>query len=435
MHSDPNAIATGLAPVTPLHGRLYWTVWSVVAAFGAYFCMYAFRKPFTATADTAYGDLSLKTLFVTSQVMGYATSKFIGIGVIAAMRPERRAALFGMLILFAELALVAFALVPPPWNAACMFLNGLPLGMVFGLVLGFLEGRQLTELLTAGLCASFILADGVTKSVGSWLLGLGISPYWMPSVAGLLFAVPLAICIWMLTRIPPPNVADIAARHEREPMSRADCWILTARYAWGLSLIILMYLMVTILRSLRADFAPELWSGLGAPAAPQTFTYSELCVMFGVLLVNGCAVLIRDNRQAFFASLATCAFGVTLLAVALSLQQAGQVGGFGYMVLVGLGLYLPYVATHTTVFERLLAMTREKGNLGYLLYLADAVGYLGLVAVMLLKGVLAKTTDMLAYFNLACWLVAGISLVCVALSWRYFARTPARQAAVAMEPS
>jgi Family of unknown function (DUF5690) len=36
--------------------------------------------------------------------------------------------------------------------------------MVFGLILGFLEGRRHTEALTAGLCASFILADGTSKS-------------------------------------------------------------------------------------------------------------------------------------------------------------------------------------------------------------------------------------------------------------------------------
>ena len=52
------------------------------------------------------------------------------------------------------------------------------------------------------------------------------------------------------------------------------------------------------------------------------------------------------------------------------------------MVLMGLGLYLPYVAIHTTVFERLIAMTRERGNLGFLMYLADAVGYLGYAVVM-----------------------------------------------------
>ena len=53
------------------------------------------------------------------------------------------------------------------------------------------------------------------------------------------------------------------------------------------------------------------------------------------------------------------------------------------MVLHGLGLYLPYVAVHTTIFERLIAMTRDRGNIGYLMYLADAFGYLGYVVVML----------------------------------------------------
>jgi hypothetical protein len=56
-----------------------------------------------------------------------------------------------VLIAAGEIALLLFGFVPRPWNAVCLFLNGLPLGMVFGLVLGFLEGRQLTEALAAGL--------------------------------------------------------------------------------------------------------------------------------------------------------------------------------------------------------------------------------------------------------------------------------------------
>ena len=36
--------------------------------------------------------------------------------------------------------------------------------LVFGLVLGFLEGRRMTEAFVAGLCASFILADGITTT-------------------------------------------------------------------------------------------------------------------------------------------------------------------------------------------------------------------------------------------------------------------------------
>ena len=258
---------------------------------------------------------------MTSQVAGYMVSKFLGIKVIAEMPPQRRAISILWLVLFAELALLLFAVIPRPWNAVCLFLNGLPLGMVFGLVLGFLEGRRLTEALTAGLCASFILADGVTKSVGAALLERGVSEEWMPSVAGALFLLPLGLCVAMLTRIPPPNHQDMTARAERFTMSRADRWSLMRRYALGLIPIILVYLTVTILRSIRADFAPEIWRGLGKPAQPGTFTSSEMLVALGVLAVNGGAVLIRDNRRAFFTSLATCGVGFGLLAAALLARQ------------------------------------------------------------------------------------------------------------------
>ena len=67
------------------HSQVFWAVWAVAAAFGTYFCMYAFRKPFTAAsfAELSFFGLPFKTLLVTSQVAGYMVSKFIGIKVIA----------------------------------------------------------------------------------------------------------------------------------------------------------------------------------------------------------------------------------------------------------------------------------------------------------------------------------------------------------------
>ena len=50
------------------------------------------------------------------------------------------------------------------------------------------------------------------------------------------------------------------------------------------------------------------------------------------------------------------------------------------LLLVGLGLYLPYVAFHTTIFERLIALTRERANVGFLMYLADSLGYFAYAA-------------------------------------------------------
>ena len=420
-----------------LHRPLVLGCWCVVAAFGTYACMYGFRKPFTAGAflDPVSGH-SYKVWLVTAQVLGYTVSKFIGIRVIAEMPPGRRALVLVGLIGAAELALLGFGLTPAPYNAVWLFLNGLPLGMVFGLVLGFLEGRRMTEAFVAGLCASFILADGVTKSVGSGLLGMGVPERWMPFAAGLVFLLPLLGFVWMLRRIPAPSTADIAARAERAPMGRADRRAFLRRHGLGLACLAVAYLLITVLRSLRADFAPELWSGLGVTAAPGVFTRSEFYVALGVVAANGLAVLVRDNRRAFFIALGTSLAGLLLIVATLALRDASRCGPFAFMVLLGLGLYIPYVAVHTTVFERLIAMTRDRGNIGYLMYLVDATGYLGYVAVMVGKNFATFEGDHLAFFLRASWAGALVSLLAVAGAWWFFARHEAvRLAAIAPAPA
>lgn len=402
------------------------SAWALVAAFGAYFCMYGFRKPFTAATyeeQTLWWGFGYKAVLVTAQVLGYTLSKFIGIRVIAQMRPEHRARTLWLFVGLAQAALLLFALVPAPWNCLCLFLNGLPLGMVFGLVLGWLEGRRVTEVLTAGLCASFILADGVTKSVGAYLLAAGVPPFWMPFAAGLVFALPFGLFVWMLQRIPPPTTYDIAQRNERLPMTRAERRALFAKYAMGLSLLIGVYLLLTILRSVRADFAPEIWQGLGFTGQPTVFTRSELFVMFGVVVANGLAVLIRNNRRAFFTAISISLFGFVLAGVALLGWRRGWFDGFAFMVLIGLGLYLPYVAVHTTVFERLLAMTGDKGNLGFLMYLADAFGYLGYVAVMLGRNVVPTNQSFVEFFVWVAGSVTALAVLFLIGSWIYFMKS------------
>jgi hypothetical protein len=62
-------------------------------------------------------------------------------------------------------------------------------------------------------------------------------------------------------------------------------------------------------------------------------------------------------------------------------------------------MYVPYVAVHTTVFERLIALTRDRGNIGYLMYLADAIGYLGYVTVMIARRLWKAEGSFLQFFN------------------------------------
>lgn len=414
--------ASGLEPI--VSNPFFSSMWAIVAAFGTYFCMYAFRKPFTAASYD--GTISVltdsiqvdqKALYVGTQVIGYTLSKFIGIKVIAEMKAERRAMAILVLIGIAELALLLFGIVPTRWKFVFLFLNGLPLGMVFGLVLGFLEGRKVTEALSAGLCASFILADGVTKSVGSYLLTCGVTVYWMPFCAGALFAIPLLISVWMLTQIPKPSDADELARTKRVPMNATQRLEYFRKYMLGLVLVLVMYLMVTILRSLRADFSKEIWENLGHDVVPSIFTYSEMIVAAGVMIINGAAIVITNNRRGFSYAMIVSIVGLCMVAAALLLRQPLGLSGFWFMVILGLGLYMPYVAVHTTVFERLIAMTRDQGNIGYLMYLVDAFGYLGYVAVMFGKGLVSKETNHLMFFsNIGLWIVV-IGLICTTLSW------------------
>jgi hypothetical protein len=404
---------------------------AVFAAFGVYFCMYAFRKPFAVALyqESAYFGFAFKALLVTAQTVGYALSKAIGIKVVGEMPASRRIFTLAFLIAFAEAALLLFGAAPRPWNAAFFFLNGLALGMVFGLVLACLEGRRLTELLAAGLCASFILADGVVKSVGAWLLERGVPEDWMPAAAGGLFLLPFAAFTAILARVPPPATRDVAARNVRAPMSGAQRTAFLRRYGVGLIPILTMFMLVTVVRSIRADYASEIWIGLGATAAPSTFTQSEMLVALGVLAVNGAAVFIVDNRRAFLSSLVVSAVGFAIFAGAMRAQESGSIDGFSFMVLIGLGLYLPYVAVHTTVFERLLAMIPDRGNVGFLMYVADAIGYLGYAALMLGRPYLPGGSDVLGLLRLTGWTTIGVSAVCLATSWWFFSRSPSRPAA------
>jgi len=220
----------------------------------------------------------------------------------------------------------------------------------------------------------------------------------------------------MLSKIPGPSPEDRAARSERTQMNRTERIRFFRKYAGGMIPLMVCYLFVTILRSIRADFAPELWRDLGTSGQPSVFTRSEFYVTLGVMLASGLSIYIRNNRVAFFVSMANSVFGLGLIVLASLLWRSGSLNGFPLMVLIGFGLYLPYVAVHTTIFERFLAMTRDKGNIGFLMYLADSFGYLGYVAVMLARNYFGTPDQFLGFYLDTCLVLGLASIVCMILS-------------------
>lgn len=373
--------------------------------------MYAFRKPFTAATyeDTVWLGIGFKTILVASQVAGYTISKFIGIKVVSEMRAQYRAASILALIAVAELALFLFAITPAPWNFIWLFVNGLPLGMVFGLVLGFLEGRKVTEFLSAGLCASFILSSGFVKSVGRSLIqNYEVDTFWMPFLTGLIFVIPLTVFVGLLSQIPPPSEQDERMRTKRQPMNSKHRRSFFRRHAVGLIGLLSIYVLLTVVRSIRDDFAVEVWRDLGVNDEPDVFARSEFWVMLGVVFINGLTITIKNNRVAFLASIGLLCGGFAIVLGAVWGHNTGSLSPMSFMVLLGLGMYIPYVAFHTTVFERMLAAFRESGTIGYLMYLADAVGYLGYVSVMVFRNTASGEVN---FLNLMIWVSVVISVI------------------------
>ena len=86
------------------------SVFAAVCSFSVYFCMYAFRKPFTSAGFDGISFLKIdyKVWLVTAQVIGYMLSKFYGIRFISSMQGEKRAITIVKLILASWVALFFF---------------------------------------------------------------------------------------------------------------------------------------------------------------------------------------------------------------------------------------------------------------------------------------------------------------------------------------
>ena len=330
-------------------------------------------------------DLQYKIALIIAQVIGYTLSKFYGIKFISEVAAHRRSASLIALIGLSELALIFFAITPAPYNVVFLFLNGLPLGMIWGLVFSFLEGRRFTEALGAGLSVSYIVSSGAVKSVGGWLIQMGVPEFQMPAATGLLFFPVLLFFVWLLSLVPPPTALDEALRTKRQPMYRADRKRFLALFGPGLFALVFLYMFLTAYRDFRDNFAVELWTALGYGEQPWIFTFSEMPITIVVLAVLGMLFLIRNNRVAMDLIFLAMIAGSVLIGAATFAYQLEWIGAAAWMVLVGLGLYLSYVPYGCILFERMIAAVGFVGTAGFMIYVADAFGYLGSVALILYK--------------------------------------------------
>ncbi len=390
------------------------TLHAIVASFGVYFCMYAFRKPFTVATyeGIAYFGVDYKILLIIAQVLGYMLSKFIGIKIISEMDSSKRRLYLVGLIFAAEVSLVFFGLVPRPYNIVFMFLNGLPLGMIWGVVFSYLEGRRNTEVLGVVLCSSFIVSSGFVKSIGKYTMEQwNVSEYWMPAVTGALFVLPLLFFAYLLEKIPQPNKKDQRQREKRLPMTGEERKKIMAKFAFPLIIMVFFFVLLTAFRDFRDNFARELWDSLGYQNSSSIYSISEIPIAIAVLLIFSSFGFIKSNKKAFLMYHYIILISAILIGLSTWVFQMGQITPFSWMIFTGFGLYACYVPFNGIFFDRMIATFKIKGNAGFLIYIFDAFGYLGSMGVLLYKNFGLSSLSWVNFFIYGTYVISGVGII------------------------
>jgi hypothetical protein len=389
------------------------------SAFVIYSCMYGFRKPYTvgAYSDMFFLGISYKVCLVIAQVLGYMCSKFFGIRFISSMKPASRARNILVCIGAAWFSLLLFAVVPAPYNILCMFINGLPLGMVFGLVFGFLEGRKTTEIMGAFLATSFIFASGLAKTIGKCLLlQFQMSEWWMPFAAGAFFVLPLLMSVWMIHQSPPPSEQDVLHRTIRNPMDAGERKRFIQQFGLAITPVILAYSIFTIVRDFTEDFANELWMETGYQNNAAIFTQASTLISLFVLFIVGSFFLIKNNFRAFKLTHYLVMFGVFVSSLATLMFHFHLCTPFVWILSSTAGLYLGYLPFNCLYFERMLSAYKIRGNVGFVMYIADAFGYLGTVLVLLIKEFISIDYNWVHFFSFLFYAAGVVGVILVFMS-------------------
>lgn len=402
------------------HSKVCFVIWCMIAAFGTYFCMYAFRKPFTSGTYSGMSlwGLDYKAVLIIAQVFGYMVSKFMGIKVISELKASGRKKLIICLILFAEVSLLLFGLVPYPYNFFFLFLNGLPLGMVWGIIFSYLEGRRFTEMLAMGMSISLIVSSGIIKTiyfmVQEWFPF--INEFWMPCVMGLLFLPAFLLFVWMLSVIPEPDDTDKLLRVERLPMTAEDKRLALKEYGPAILGIGLIYTMLTTMRDFRDNFSVEIWNEIAPHWDKTVFSVTEAITGVIVLMAIGCLSLIRNNIKGFWGTQYLVALGLLVSGGSTLLFHLHLLSPFFWMLLVGMGLFLAYTPIQVVLFERMIALFKIKANAGFFVYMCDSAGYLGSVGLLLYKEFFMKDLSWAKVLMQFSYLLTVICLLLLILS-------------------
>ncbi len=275
----------------------------------------------------------------------------------------------------------------------------------------------------AALSSSFIFASGFVQSVGKYiLLKWNVDQWWMPWITGLVFFIPLLIFCWLLEKTPKPDEKDVLLRTERKPMNKSERMNFIKTFLPGLVMLLIVYVMLTIIRDYRSNFAANIWKETGNGNNISIFTQTEIPSSMLVLILMSLLVFVKQNLRALMINHVLIVIGFILSLIGTLLFLYNQLSAFWWMTITGIGLYMGYVPFNCMLFERLIASFKYVSTAGFIIYVADAFGYFGSDVTLLVKNFSDAAGSYSDFFVKMVMAISVVGIFLTVVSSIYFRR-------------
>ena len=377
-----------------------FVLWAGGTALLSYSLVYALRKPFTAAEfdGLQVAGMDYKIVVSIIQLIGYVCAKMLGIKFISELKPEGRLKFIIGSAALSELSLVAFGLLPAPYNIFALFFNGLSLGCMWGVIFSFLEGRRTTDILASIMGVSMALSSGVAKSLGLYALNdLGVSEFWMPALVGAVAFPLLCFMGWMMTKFPAPTAADIAARTKRVTLDGRQRWQLFVKFMPLLIMLFGANLLLTVQRDIKEDFIVCIID----VSQVSSWAFAHLDSIATLVLLGVFALLsaVGNHLRALCLILIMSAIGMGTIAFLGAEAGSLNMPVTAWLFLQTLCIDIAYLSFQIIFFERFIACFKVQGNVGFFIITIDFIGYLGTLCLLLFKEFQAPHIDWTSFYN------------------------------------
>jgi Co/Zn/Cd efflux system component len=157
------------------------------------------------------------------------------------------------------------------------------------------------------------------------------------------------------------------------------------------------------MRDFRDNFTAEMLHedhNLSGQIIAQYETIISVILIAVIPLIS----LIRNHFAAIQLTFIISLIGSIINLIGLYLFQCSFISGSTFILITGFGLYGGYILINISIMNRIVAYRKNPGNCGFLMYSADASGYLTSIAILCLA--LFGTKDAIKWFNVYETLIA-----------------------------